>query len=195
MTSSIAHWPQQTSPADWNHLAFTEQTGTCPDGVTASPWFNGKFLVWHVMFVDTFCTSRKCVLAKEAGEAAALAEKEKTRKYVYLDRAYLFQPVAVGTCGSVGPCRLIALSVVSNWRAPVFPLPASAALHGHLDRELLLCDGHSGASRTPGYCQHVVNACTLEVLPTTSVTVTCLVSSPLFTAAPWIQMHADYCRI
>ena len=139
--------------------------GTCPDGVTASPWSNGKFLVWHVIFVDTFCTSRKCVSTKEAEEAAALTEKEKVRKYVHLDRVYLFQPVAVGICGSVGLCRLISLStrprlqaVVSNWRAPVFHLPASVAFHGHPDGELLLCDGHSGASRTPGYCQRVVNA-------------------------------------
>ena len=221
--------------------------GTCPDGVIVSPWSNGKFLVWHVIFVDTFCTSRKCVSTKEAEEAAALTEKEKVRKYVHLDRVYLFQPVAVGICGSVGLCRLIALStrprlqaVVSNWRAPVFHLPASVAFHGHPDGELLLCIEHSGASRTPGYCQHVVNAwatadvwdtaasekcidcwpsrqdpsrctylaakdtndelsssiqadTTLEVLPTTSVTVTCLVSSPLFTAAPWLQMYADYC--
>ena len=75
--------------------------GSRPDGVTISPW--SKFLVWDAMCVDT-CTSHKCVLAKKAGGATALAE-EKERKYTHLDRAYLLQQVA-----RVSGPRLIALS-------------------------------------------------------------------------------------
>ena len=48
--------------------------------------------------------SHKCVLAKKAGGATALAE-EKARKYTHLDRAYLLQQVA-----RVSGPRLIALS-------------------------------------------------------------------------------------
>ena len=53
--------------------------------------------------MDTFCASRRGASAKEAGGAAALAEREKARKYAHLDRAYFFQPFAVETCGAVGP--------------------------------------------------------------------------------------------
>ena len=52
--------------------------------------------------MDTFCTSHICVSAKKAEGAAALTEKEKARKYVHLDRAFLFKPVVAETCGSVG---------------------------------------------------------------------------------------------
>ena len=76
--------------------------GKRPDGVTLIPWSNGKFLVWDVTCVDTFCKSRVCASAKEAGGAASIAEKEKSRKYAHLDKSYLFQPIAVETNGSVG---------------------------------------------------------------------------------------------
>ena len=35
--------------------------------------------------------------------AAAHAETEKAKKYAHLYRAYQFQPIAVETCGAVGP--------------------------------------------------------------------------------------------
>ena len=37
--------------------------------------------------------------AREAGGAAALAERDKSRKYSHLDRSYLFQPIAVKPVG------------------------------------------------------------------------------------------------
>lgn len=57
------------------------------DGVTISPWSKGKFLIWDVTCVDTFCASHKGASAKGAGEAAALAERGKARKCAHLDRA------------------------------------------------------------------------------------------------------------
>ena len=53
--------------------------------------------------MDTFCDSHCQATAKEAGGAAAHAETEKTKKYAHLDRAYQFQPIALETCGVVGP--------------------------------------------------------------------------------------------
>ena len=75
--------------------------GKHPDGVTMVPWSNWRF-VWDVTCVDTFCDSHKLTTAREAGGAAAHAETGKAKKYAHLDHAYLFQPVAFETCGTVG---------------------------------------------------------------------------------------------
>ena len=83
--------------------------GKRPDGVTLIPWADGKFLVWDATCVDTFCDSHISISAREAGGAAALAERDKSRKYSHLDRSYLFQPIAVETCGSMGPDSLCFL--------------------------------------------------------------------------------------
>ena len=80
--------------------------GNCPDGITLVPWSAGKFLVWDATCVDSFCDSCKRASAREAGGAAALAEKDKARKYAHLDRSYIFQPLAVETIGSMGPDSL-----------------------------------------------------------------------------------------
>ena len=80
--------------------------GNRPDGVTQVPWTGGKFLVWDATCMDTFCDSHKSASAREAGGAAITAEKDKSRKYAHLDKAYLFQPIAVETCGSMGPDTL-----------------------------------------------------------------------------------------
>ena len=56
--------------------------------------------------MDSFCDSRKRASAREAGGAAALAEKDKPRKYAHRDRSYIFQPLAVETIGSMGPDSL-----------------------------------------------------------------------------------------
>ena len=74
--------------------------GKRPDGVTMTPWSEGKFLVWDATCVDTFCESNKHKCASECGAAAAHAEGEKASKYSILDRAYSFQLVAIETSGS-----------------------------------------------------------------------------------------------
>ena len=75
--------------------------GSRPDGVILILCSNEKFLVWDITCVETFCKSRVRASAKEAGGAATIAEKEKSRKYAHLDRSYLFKPIAVETNGSV----------------------------------------------------------------------------------------------
>ena len=40
---------------------------------------------------------------KRVHGAAAHAETVKAKKYAHLDRAYQFQPIAMATCGAVGP--------------------------------------------------------------------------------------------
>ena len=53
--------------------------------------------------MDSFCDSCIRALSREAGEAAAAAEEDKLRKYAFLDRSYVLQPISVETCGSIGP--------------------------------------------------------------------------------------------
>ena len=45
--------------------------------------------------MDSFCDSRIRGSFREAGGAAAAAEKNKQSKYAHLDRSYVFQPIAV----------------------------------------------------------------------------------------------------
>ena len=77
--------------------------GNRPDGMTMVPWEQGKYLVWDTTCIDTFCQSHSRRAAIEPGGAAAHAEEEKAKKYAHLDRIYRFQPVAMETCGSIGP--------------------------------------------------------------------------------------------
>ena len=76
------------------------------DGVTLIPWTEGKFLVSDATCVDSFCDSRIRGSSRGAGGAAAAAEKNKQSKYAHLDRSYVFQPIAVETCGTIGPGSL-----------------------------------------------------------------------------------------
>ena len=77
--------------------------GKRPDGMTFVPWKQGKYLVWDVTCVDTFCQSHCPRAVTEPGGAAAHVEEEKIKKYAHLDSIYIFQPVAIETCGSIGP--------------------------------------------------------------------------------------------
>ena len=80
--------------------------GKRPDGVTLVPWSNERFLVWDATCVDTFCDSHKSTTPRPH---AGGAETGKAKKYAHLDHAYLFQPVAFETCGTVGPESMLFL--------------------------------------------------------------------------------------
>ena len=80
--------------------------GRWPDGVTLIPWSDGKFLVWDATCVDTFCDSHMSTSAGEAGCAAALAERDKSRKYILTGLTCFNHAIAVETCGSIVPGSL-----------------------------------------------------------------------------------------
>ena len=101
--------PSRLEPSGLHH-----SDGKCPDGVTMTPWSEGKFLVWDATCVDTFCESYKHKCASECGAAAAHAEGEKAGKYSSFDRAYSFQPIAIETSGSVGPSTMSFLRVFGH---------------------------------------------------------------------------------
>ena len=112
--------------------------GKRPDEVTMAPWSNRRFLLWDATCVDTFCDSLKSATAREAGGATALAETGKAKKYAHLDHAYLFQPVAFETCGTVGPESILflrhlrkRLRSVTAWGAQLLRLSASVSVRCH----------------------------------------------------------------
>ena len=74
-----------------------------PDGLSMTPWSQGKFLVWDATCVDSFCKSNLPRTCLEVGAAAIHAEKEKHKSYGFLGNSYHFIPVAVETSGTFGP--------------------------------------------------------------------------------------------
>ena len=64
--------------------------GNRPDGITMTPWSEGRFLAWDATCVDTFCQSHRRRCATEVGAASAYAEEEKKKKYAHLSHSYFF---------------------------------------------------------------------------------------------------------
>ena len=95
---TVANVPSRLEPP-----GLFRADGKRPDGVSMVPWSQGKYLVWDATCVDTFCLSNLQHSSKVLGGAAAMAEKAKNLKYDHLDSVYQFQPIAVETCGTVGP--------------------------------------------------------------------------------------------
>jgi hypothetical protein len=79
------------------------QDGRAPDGLTLVPWSRGKCLLWDFTCRDTLAQTYLPATSQRAGAAAALAQKEKHRRY-HQDVAalYIFCPVAVETLGTFG---------------------------------------------------------------------------------------------
>lgn len=94
-------------------------------------WEQGKFLDWDATYVrtciDTFCQSNVRRAANEAGGAAAYAEEMKERKYSHLGNMYFFKPIAVETCGSIGPSSMAFLKRVGKCLKMVTGEPRSFA--------------------------------------------------------------------
>ena len=90
-------------PSRLEPLCLHRSDGKRPDGMTMTPWSQGKFLVWDATCTDTLCASNLQRSATEAGAAAAHAETLKKKKYADLGSPYIFAPIAVETYGSFGP--------------------------------------------------------------------------------------------
>ena len=73
-----------------------------PDGLSLSPWSNGRCLVWDFTCPDTLAPSHLNLAVSGPGLVACEAEDHKRLKYSSLSAAYCFIPVAVETLGALG---------------------------------------------------------------------------------------------
>ena len=81
---------------------MSRDDGKRPDGITLTPWCNGRPLVWDFTCVDTLAQSNLPFSRQEGGKLASFAEENKRRKYSSLSRELTFVPVAVETLGAWG---------------------------------------------------------------------------------------------
>jgi hypothetical protein len=73
-----------------------------PDGLSLSPWSNGRCLVWDFTCPDTLAPSHLDLAVSGPGIVACEAEERKRMKYSNLSATYCFVPVAVETLGALG---------------------------------------------------------------------------------------------
>ena len=85
---------------------LSRSDGKRPDGMSIVPWSSGRLLVWDATCPDTLAASYRGQATAEAGRVAAAAEDRKANKYIHLDSAYLFIPLAFETLGVFGPKTL-----------------------------------------------------------------------------------------
>ena len=85
---------------------LSRSDGKRPDGMSIVPWSSGRLLVWDATCPDTLAASYRGQATAEAGKVAAATEDRKANKYIHLDPAYLFIPLAFETLGVFGPKTL-----------------------------------------------------------------------------------------
>ena len=76
--------------------------GKRPDGMSMSPWSNGRCLVWDFTCPDTLAHSHLNSAVCGAGVVAREAEIRKRLKYSSLSAIYCFVPIAIETLGAMG---------------------------------------------------------------------------------------------
>ena len=77
--------------------------GKRPDGITITPFTNGKSLAWDATCTNTFNSTIVAACAVDPGAAARAAEQRKRNHYAAIARRYRFEPLAVETTGVLGP--------------------------------------------------------------------------------------------
>jgi hypothetical protein len=85
--------------------------GKRPDGITLTPWREGRCLIWDVTIANTTAASYLHDNASKAGSAAEFAATRKESKYAELSNRYYFVPIAIE---SLGPLNSKATSFLSE---------------------------------------------------------------------------------
>ena len=80
--------------------------GKRPDGITYTPWAQGRPLVWDVTVPDTLAASYMLIATRNSGAVTEMAEKKKESKYSHLTHSYIFSPLAIESLGAMGPKSL-----------------------------------------------------------------------------------------
>jgi hypothetical protein len=89
-------------PSRLEPSSLMRDDGKRPDGLSLSPWKNGRCLVWDFTCPDTLAQSHLKVAVTGPGVVASEAEDKKKAKYSNLSATYCFVPIAVETLGSIG---------------------------------------------------------------------------------------------
>jgi len=75
--------------------------GKRPDGLTLTPWKDGRCATWDVTVTDTVAASYLNATSACAGSAAEAAAKRKEDKYAEISATYHFFPLAFETFGPI----------------------------------------------------------------------------------------------
>lgn len=88
-------------PANLEPMGLSRNDGKRPDGVTLTPWFKGKPLVWDATCVDTFADSYLSKTSTKSRQLANYAASQKHKHYSQLlsSNNYILLAFAVETMG------------------------------------------------------------------------------------------------
>lgn len=89
-------------PSRLEPKSLTQHDERRPDGLTLSPWSNGRCLAWDFTCPDTLAPSHLNTAVTGPGLVANDAEKMKRAKYSCLTSTFCFVPVAIETMGALG---------------------------------------------------------------------------------------------
>jgi len=88
--------------------------GKRPDGLTLTPWREGRSATWVVTVTHTVATSYLGLTSECAAAAAEAAAKRKEDKYIEISRSHLFFPVAFETFGPINQTGIDFLSTLGH---------------------------------------------------------------------------------
>ena len=94
---SSAEIPSRLEPT-----SLIRQDERRPDGMSLTPWSNGRCLAWDFTCPDTMAPSHINNAVNGPGVVACEAEEKKRSKYASLSPTFCFVPVAVETLGALG---------------------------------------------------------------------------------------------
>jgi len=85
-----------------------------PDGLTLTPWRDGRCATWDVTITDTVAASYLNSTASCAGSAAEAAASRKEEKYAEIAAQYHFIPLAFETFGPINQAGCDFLSSLGH---------------------------------------------------------------------------------
>ena len=85
-----------------------------PDGMTLTPWSEGRSLTWDVTVVHTLSQTNLAHSVHAAGLAAEATAVWKVNKYVLLTSTHLFVPIALETLGPICEAALNLISTLGS---------------------------------------------------------------------------------
>ena len=101
-------------PAILEPQGLSRTDGKRPDGLSITPWSNGRPLVWDATCWDTFAPSHILQASRGQGIVADMAAQKKWGVYEEISRTHIFVPMAVETSGVFGKEALMFVHDLAN---------------------------------------------------------------------------------